>query len=340
MAPRTLLDRLDIRRIIADGDLDGLVAAAVLRIAWPGAEVILSHPAEIRSGYLDEHIDRNTAVCDLPFHPECGLWIDHHATNEPTEELVEALEAEGGHAHWRDEDSAARVAYDLFRPLFDLSSLAPLMRMVDRIDGGRITKEEFFSDDPVLWLSHTVSASDAEYTLGLLDWLVEGRALESIMAEPAVQKRIERKRQERDEVRGLLAEKGEVVDRLAVVRLQETGHRTNGYLVTAHFGDACDACLIMHGELDGELGDLDRWPLAASFYSNSFLHPDGGVFDLTRMATLFDTHGGGHANACGCRVMPMHASGEPAKRSIEVADVQRNLDGWMEVWSSRAQRSS
>ena len=35
MAPRTLLDRLDIRRIVADGDLDGLVAAAVLRIAWP-----------------------------------------------------------------------------------------------------------------------------------------------------------------------------------------------------------------------------------------------------------------------------------------------------------------
>jgi len=340
MAPRTLLDRLDIRRIIADGDLDGLVAAAVLRIAWPGAEVILSHPAEIRSGYLDEHIDRNTAVCDLPFHPECGLWIDHHATNEPTEEIVEALEAEGGHAHWRDEDSAARVAYDLFRSLFDLSSLAPLMRMVDRIDGGKITEEEFFSDDPVLWLSHTVSASDAEYTLGLLDWLVEGRALESIMAEPAVQKRIERKRQERDEVRGLLAEKGEVVDRLAVVRLQGTGHRTNGYLVTAHFGDACDACLIMHGDLDGELGELDRWPMSASFYTNSFLHPDGGVFDLTRMATLFDTDGGGHSNACGCRVMPMLASGEPAERSIEVADVQRNLNGWMEVWASRAQRSS
>ncbi len=165
-------------------------------------------------------------------------------------------------------------------------------------------------------------------------------ALESIVAEPAVQERIERKRRERDEVRGLLPEKGEVVDRLAVVRLQGTGHRTNGYLVTAHFGDACDACLIMHGELDGELGDHDRWPLSASFYSNSFLHPDGGVFDLTRMATLFDTDGGGHANACGCRVMPMHASGEPAERAIEVADVQRNLDGWMEVWANRAQRSS
>ncbi len=340
MAPNTLLDRLDIERIIADGDLDGLVAAAVLRIAWPEAEVVLSHPAEIRSGYLDEIVDRKTAVCDLPFHPECGLWIDHHATNQPTEGLIEALEAQGGHAHWRDEDSAARVAYDLFRPLFDLSSLAPLMRMVDRIDGGKITKEEFLSDDPVLWLSHTVSASDAEYTLGLLDWLVEGRELESIMAEPAVQERVEQKRRDRDEVRGLLAENGEVVDRLAVVRLQGTGHRTNGYLVTAHFGEACDACLIMHGDIDGQLGDRDRWPLAASFYTNSFLHPDGGVFDLTQMATLFDTHGGGHANACGCRMMPIGDAGELEERGLDTEDVERNLSGWMRVWTSRAQRSS
>ena len=79
MPPHTLIKSLDIRLIIADGDLDGLVAGAVLKTAWPDADVVFSHPAEIRSGFLDDIVDENTALCDLPFHPKCGLYIDHHA---------------------------------------------------------------------------------------------------------------------------------------------------------------------------------------------------------------------------------------------------------------------
>ena len=53
MPPRNLVDSLDIQLIIADGDFDGLVAAAVLKTAWPNASVFFSHPSEIRSGDLD-----------------------------------------------------------------------------------------------------------------------------------------------------------------------------------------------------------------------------------------------------------------------------------------------
>ena len=75
MPPHTLIKSLDIRLIIADGDLDGLVAGAVLKTAWPDADVVFSHPAEIRSGFLDDIVDENTALCDLPFHPKCWLYI-------------------------------------------------------------------------------------------------------------------------------------------------------------------------------------------------------------------------------------------------------------------------
>jgi single-stranded DNA-specific DHH superfamily exonuclease len=44
MPARDLLAKLDIRRIVTDGDMDGLMAAAVLRHGWPDAEVIFSHP--------------------------------------------------------------------------------------------------------------------------------------------------------------------------------------------------------------------------------------------------------------------------------------------------------
>ena len=54
---------LDIRRIVTDSDLDGVVTGAILRRWWPEAEVIFGHPGELRAGLLDDYMDRHTAVC-------------------------------------------------------------------------------------------------------------------------------------------------------------------------------------------------------------------------------------------------------------------------------------
>ena len=65
------VDTIRINQIVADGDLDGLLSAAILRRFWCAAEVQFSHPAEIRRGDLEEIINGNTAVVYLPFHPHC-----------------------------------------------------------------------------------------------------------------------------------------------------------------------------------------------------------------------------------------------------------------------------
>ena len=41
---------LDIRRIVTDSDLDGVVTAAILRRWWTDAEVVFGHPGELRAG--------------------------------------------------------------------------------------------------------------------------------------------------------------------------------------------------------------------------------------------------------------------------------------------------
>ena len=125
----------------------------------------------------------------------------------------------------------------------------------------------------------------------------------------------------------------EIVDRMAIVRLDEKGIRTNGYLVTAHFGEKCDACMIIHGYEEADTSG--KWPLSASFYSNSFLHESGGVFDLTNLATAFDVDGGGHANACGCRIQPLSENGLLENRAVEATDIGRNIGAWLEKWSNR-----
>jgi len=324
---------IEIRKILADCDLDGLIAAAVLKTVYPDAEVCFGHPAELRSGLHDDWIDRNTAICDLPFHPNCGLYLDHHATNRPSAEEQALFEGNGGICQWEDKPSAARVAYDLYLGDNDLSHLTPLMPMVDALDSGGITREQLFSDDPVLWLSKTISLTDIEYTHRLLGWLFRGREFSEIMAEPEVVERVAARKLESSEMRASLDDFGKVVDRLAIVRFDDTGKRTNGYLVTAHFGDECDACLIVHGWSDGTVGDHERPPLGASFYSNSFLHSGGkGVMDLSVMAMQFDATGGGHANACGCRVQALDENGILAQRAVSGGDVERNILGWLATW--------
>ncbi len=332
MPPRNLVASLDIQHIIADGDFDGLVAAAVLKTAWPKASVFFSHPSEIRSGDLDDSINQHTAICDLPFHPNCALYIDHHATNRPTDEQEREFEKRGGHIHWREADSAARVAYNLFLPLFDLSALEPIMYMVDRLDGGRISKEEFLSDNEIIWLSRTVTSSDQEYTSSLLNKLVEGESVSKIVKDTEVAQRIKNKKDEMEQIRSILESKTRIENRLAICEIQNTGLHTNGYLVTAHYGDICDACLIIHGSINDNAGEHSRM-LSASFYTNSFLHPNGGVFDLTKLATMFDPYGGGHRNACGCRIVPINDEGSLENREIKESDIAANLSAWVDTWN-------
>ena len=108
---------------------------------WGDAEVRFSHPAEIRRGDMDDFIHEKTAVVDLPFHPNCGLHIDHHLTNKPTEfQLIEA-EARGCKIIWDSALSAARVCFDTFREIVDLSDIEQWMEMVDKLDGGRFLEE-------------------------------------------------------------------------------------------------------------------------------------------------------------------------------------------------------
>ena len=88
-------------------------------------------------------------------------------------------------------------------------------------------------------------------------------------------------------------------DSIAIIDADDNSSKKESIadLVTAMAGDECDACMIIHGELGADFGDSGRYPVSASFYTNSFLHRGGGIYDLTALATLFDSDGGGHANA-------------------------------------------
>jgi len=308
-------------RIVADSDMDGLFGAAVLKAFRPEAEVMFSHAAALRGGLVDEHVDRSTVLVDLPFHPDCGWYVDHHLTNRPNASEASSFEAEGGTQHWEATPSAARLAYELLVNITDMDHLTPMMPVVDALDSGGITKEDFLEDGPLLQLSRTCTSRDPEYMLHLVDLLANGANFERLLADPIVMARCRQAKEERVVAQRHVETNTTVHDRLAVCRMDESGLRSNGYLVTAWVGDAADACCIVHGYADGDLNNPERPPLSASFYANSFLAEGQGRYDLSRMATALDPTGGGHANACGCRIQP--------------PGLEANMEHWMSMWSSR-----
>ena len=317
-----------IVRVVADSDLDGLMAAAVLKASKPELEVHFAHPALLRNGSLDHLIDRETAICDLPFHADCGLYLDHHLTNRPNSSQQQEFEAAGGVCHWRDTPSAARVAYDLMKNELDLSHLEEIMPIVDALDSGGISLEDFMEDGPVIRLSRSLSISDPNHMQVVLNQFASGVPLNDILE--SHEARLMELTDERKIQEDFVRDRTRIIDRLAICDLSETGIRSNGYLVTALAGPEAIACCVIHGYVDGSIENPNRQALGASFYANSF-RDEGNPYDLSLLATLLDETGGGHANACGCRIQPSDGS----KRSLNEFDKEYNLGRWLELWKER-----
>ena len=323
----------EVHRIVADADLDGLCAAAILQRALPRTEVVFAHPALVRSGHLDDVIDRGTVIVDLPFHPACGWYVDHHLTNRPDEDAAAAFEAAGGRLDWAAEPSAARVAHNLVAPFSDLQHLTKLMPFVDAIDSGGIEREVFLADGPLVRLARCLGTSQAEFMHHVLDLLVAGADETALVEDPEVATRLAAAAQDRQAAFEAVHARTTVVDRLAICRMEGLPQRASGYLVTAHVGADADACCVIHGHVDGAVERDDRPPLSASFYANSFYEGRRRV-DLSRLATLLDETGGGHANACGCRIQAIDATGAAEDRPVEAEDVERNLAQWLALWAT------
>lgn len=318
---------LDIQRIVTDSDLDGVVTASILRRWWPDSEVIFGHPGELRAGLMDHLMDRETAVCDLPRHPDCGLSIDHHQSNKP-------LGDEGGVVSvWRATPSAARIAHDLLKDRIDLSDLDDLLDWVDKLDGGGVTREEYLSDAPAVWLGRVIDVSEGT-AMVVLEGLQRGVGVDEILKIPLISSKLEERKRERETLTEIIADRTVIMDRIAIARLDGLGMRSNGYHVTAFAGDSCDACIVIHGDIGASFGDDVGYPVSASFYTNSFLHREGGIYDLTGLATHFDPDGGGHANACGCRIKPLE-NGKVIDRAVTEDDVLENISQWLKLWAER-----
>ncbi len=94
-------------RLLTRSDFDGLACGVLLKEAGIIDEWKFVHPKDMQDGIIK--VSENDVLANVPYVPGCGLWFDHHSSEEERLELQGQYEGES-----RLAPSAARVIYDYY----------------------------------------------------------------------------------------------------------------------------------------------------------------------------------------------------------------------------------
>lgn len=225
-------------RLVTRGDLDGLACAVLLTTCEDVEEIQLAHPQDITDKRL--HVDEGDILANLPYHPACGKWFDHHLMTASNEKPPEGFE--GSHAL---APSAARVIYDHYAPDHpELDRYARLLEETDRLDAARLTVDDVLSPEGYVLLGFTLDprsglGSWESYFLSLVE-PVKTSSIEEVLALPEVAERVERMRAQDEQFRRLTREHSRLEGNVVVsdFRSLETPPVGNRFLVYTLFPEA------------------------------------------------------------------------------------------------------
>ena len=99
--------------VLTRGDLDGLTSIVLLTEVQPISGIRFAHPKDVQDGKVE--VTAEDIVVNLPYVPGCGLWFDHHVSEDRKLKSI-------GHFEGRFEvaPSTARVIFNHYnKPEFD-----------------------------------------------------------------------------------------------------------------------------------------------------------------------------------------------------------------------------
>jgi len=132
-------------RLITRLDFDGIVCSALLLEQNVIDRFLFVHPKDVQDGLVQATCD--DVVANIPYIPGCGLWFDHHASEEERLRLDD-LDFKG---ESRPAPSAAQVIWDYYggEKAFG-SRFMPLLAAVNKSDSADLTREEILN--PSGWI--------------------------------------------------------------------------------------------------------------------------------------------------------------------------------------------
>lgn len=135
-------------RLVTRSDFDGLACAVLLVEQGVVDEYKFVHPKDVQDGKVE--VTDNDVLANVPYAPGCGLWFDHHASEDERLEL-EKLNFEGA---CRPEPSAAQVVWDYYGGAEKFGDhLKPLIEAVNKTDSAQLDIDEIMKPEGWILLS-------------------------------------------------------------------------------------------------------------------------------------------------------------------------------------------
>ncbi len=215
-------------RLVTRADFDGLVCGALVTKFEKIDDYLYVEPKFMQDGLVE--IRNGDIITNLPYHPNCTLWFDHHITNTTPNFATPIILGRGG---FRLAPSAARVVYEYYLELAAKGDLAVgsqhaatahaaeieqflktprmqhLMHEVDRVDAGKLAQDDVLNPQGYVLLSMTTdgrNAGDEPYWLKVIN-LLRDATLEEVLNDPDIKQRCQRTQQEQEKLRKLLLER-------------------------------------------------------------------------------------------------------------------------------------
>ena len=210
-------------RLVTRADFDGLVCGALVTKFETIEDFLFVEPKFMQDGLVE--IRSGDVITNLPYHPNCTLWFDHHITNTTPDFPQPIVLGKGG---FRLAPSAARVVYEYYTEVgnrhratgngnspeeitqfLGSERMKYLMHEADRIDAGKLEQEDVLNPQGYMLISMTTDGknpADEPYWLKIID-LLRDTTLEVTLNDAAVKKRCQMIRDEQEKLRQLLLER-------------------------------------------------------------------------------------------------------------------------------------
>ena len=305
-------------RLLTRSDFDGLGCAALLREAGVIDEIKFVHPKDMQDGKIE--VTPNDVLANVPYVPGCGLWFDHHSSEEERK-------AYGNFFGVSDtaSPSATRVIYNHYGAdqRFDSTHLQDLVCAADKADSADLTVDEIlnptgwvllsFVMDPRTGLGRYRDYRISNYQL-MMDMIEYCRTMSvtDILLIPDVQQRVVRYFEQVKLFREMVAANATVHDNVVVLDLRGTEeiYTGNRFMLYSLYPEQNISIQVMWG-----------------FQQQNIVFTCGHSIinrtSNTDVGSLMLKHGGGGHHRVGTCQVPV----EVADTVLEELIAQMNADG-------------
>jgi hypothetical protein len=152
-------------------------------------EIRFAHPKDVQDGKIP--VTQDDIIVNLPFVPGCGMWFDHHVSEERKLDNIGSFKGK-----FEIAPSAARVVANFYKSP-EFNRFKELLDATDRIDAAMLTQDDVSNPRGWVLLAYTLDprtglGPDFQKYFRWLTEYVKEVPVEKILKHPEVKKRCDR----------------------------------------------------------------------------------------------------------------------------------------------------